>query len=75
MARKIKSGKAKTWPLEYGEGQGPRPGDHTLPPLKVKGKKAPFDSKGNDNSVPVGPGKKWAKNIDPWTSASKSKAT
>ena len=37
--KKTKSGPAKTWPLEYGEGQGPRPGDHTLPPLKAKGKK------------------------------------
>ena len=24
------------------------------------GKKTPFDSKGNDNSIPVGPGGKWA---------------
>ena len=28
--------KAPTWPLPHGEGQGPRPGDHTLPPLKKK---------------------------------------
>jgi len=39
MGRKTKSGPAKTWPLEYGEGQGPRPGNHTLPPLKAKAKK------------------------------------
>ena len=24
------------------------------------GKTTPFDSKGNDNSIPVGPGGKWA---------------
>tara|TARA_R100000742_G_C4167584_1_gene6995 strand:- start:360 stop:479 length:120 start_codon:yes stop_codon:yes gene_type:complete len=30
--------KAKTWPLPHGEGQGPRPGKHTLPPLKAKKK-------------------------------------
>ena len=39
MARKINPGPAKTWPLPHGEGQGPRPGNHTLPPLKAKGKK------------------------------------
>ena len=34
--RKIKPGPAKTWALPHGEGQGPRPGHHTLPPLKAK---------------------------------------
>ena len=34
MSKKIKPGPAPTWPLPHGEGQGPRPGDHTLPPLK-----------------------------------------
>jgi len=36
MAKKIKPGPAKTWALPHGEGQGPRPGNHTLPPLKAK---------------------------------------
>ena len=36
MGRKIKAGPAKTWALPHGEGQGPRPGNHTLPPLKAK---------------------------------------
>ena len=35
----IKGGPAPTWPLPHGEGQGPRPGDHTLPPLKKAKKK------------------------------------
>ena len=34
--KKIKPGPAKTWALPHGEGQGPRPGNHTLPPLKAK---------------------------------------
>ena len=34
MGKKTKPGPAPTWPLPHGEGQGPRPGDHTLPPLK-----------------------------------------
>ena len=34
MSKKTKPGPAPTWPLPHGEGQGPRPGDHTLPPLK-----------------------------------------
>ena len=45
-----KPGPAPTWELPHGKGQGPRPGDHTLPPLrkakgKVKGKYGkPFSS-------------------------------
>lgn len=35
MTKKIKPGPAKTWALPHGEGQGPRPGNHTLPPLKA----------------------------------------
>ena len=38
---KTKPGPAPTRPMPHGEGQGPLPGDHTLPPLKlakVKGK-------------------------------------
>jgi hypothetical protein len=34
MSKKTKPGPAPTWPLPHGQGQGPRPGDHTLPPLK-----------------------------------------
>jgi len=30
---KTKPGPAKTWELPHGKGQGPRPGNHTLPPL------------------------------------------
>ena len=50
MAKKIKPGPAPVWELPHGKGQGPRPGDHTLPPLKkakgkVKGKYGkPFSS-------------------------------
>ena len=32
----IKPGPAPTWELPHGKGQGPRPGDHTLPPLANK---------------------------------------
>ena len=37
MTKKIKPGPAPTWALPHGEGQGPRPGNHTLPPLKKAG--------------------------------------
>ena len=32
--------KTPVWELPHGQGQGPRPGDHTLPPLKPPIKKA-----------------------------------
>ena len=29
-----KTGPAEVWELPHGKGQGPRPGNHTLPPIK-----------------------------------------
>ena len=43
MGRKIKPGPAPVWELPHGKGQGPRPGIHTLPPLKAK---SPYSRKG-----------------------------
>ena len=36
MAKKTKPGPAPVWELPHGKGQGPKPGNHTLPPLKAK---------------------------------------
>ena len=44
MGKKIKPGPASVWELPHGKGQGPRPGNHTLPPLKAK-KKSKYNGK------------------------------
>ena len=40
--------KTPVWELPHGKGQGPRPGDHTLPPLKKAKKKKKKNSKNVD---------------------------
>ena len=44
MGKKIKPGPARVRELPHGPGQGPLPGNHTLPPLKTK--KLPGERKG-----------------------------
>lgn len=44
MSRPIKPGPAPTWELPHGKGQGPQPGNHTLPPLKLAKKKSQYNN-------------------------------